>query len=68
MLVQESLTILFQCQGFGSQCFNHNATRYRMNTAYHDEEDNWTILCPDCQEDCSEHWKNMWAEYYSMVM
>jgi hypothetical protein len=36
-----------------------------MNTAYVNEEDNYTYACDPCFEEIEEYWAEMWAEYYS---
>jgi len=57
-----------QCTGWEGPCDSLDATRYRMNTAYNDEESNWAILCPCCQKACKSYWDERWAEYYSSVL
>jgi len=54
-----------QCQGWEGPCENTNAVKYHMNTKYEDEESNYTVLCPQCQEWCDEYWYDMWKEVYS---
>ena len=54
-----------QCWGFEGLCESKNATRYRQNTQYVDEESNWVTLCPDCATANDEHWSDMWSEYYA---
>jgi hypothetical protein len=38
---------------------------FRQNTAYIDEERNWTHLCSECQIVNDEYWSDMWSDYYS---
>lgn len=37
----------------------------RLNTAYHDEQDNWLRSCEDCYNERVEHYKDLWSEYYN---
>lgn len=46
-------------------CRRLGARRTRQNTAYHNDEDNWKTLCPECQKANDEHWAEAWQEYYS---
>lgn len=46
------------------RCGNEGAEKRRQNTAYTDDERNYTILCPPCQEENDRYWRDMWAEYY----
>lgn len=57
-----------QCHGWDGPCERKDATRQRQNTAYVDDKCNWVTLCPECMKACDEHWKAMWAEYYSGVL
>lgn len=57
-----------QCEGWGGSCDRKDAWREHMNTRYVDEESNYATLCPDCWKECGEHWKEMWADYYSNCM
>lgn len=57
-----------QCEGWAGPCERKDAWRDHMNTQYADEERNYATLCPDCWKECGEHWKEMWADYYSGCM
>jgi hypothetical protein len=46
------------------RCDQPNASRRRMNTAYEDEELNWTTQCDECFELTQEEWQDMWDDYY----
>ena len=48
-------------------CGKSNAIRYRMRTAYADDEKNYAILCPECQEESDEYWTERWNDYYDMI-
>jgi hypothetical protein len=37
----------------------------RMNTAYHNEEDNYIDVCLDCYAEIESYWEERWNEYYS---
>lgn len=52
------------CQGCGAK----DATRTRQNTAYVDDDRNFAILCPPCQDEANKYWRDQWDEFYSMVM
>jgi hypothetical protein len=57
-----------KCEGFSAPCGKYKSTRFRMRTFYVNEEDNYRILCPKCQEEAREYWNEMWQEYYSNVL
>jgi hypothetical protein len=38
--------------------------RYRMHTAYVDEESNYTIICKACTHENDAHWAERWQELY----
>ena len=46
-------------------CKKDGAEKRRQNTAYYNDEENFAILCPDCQKDADEYWQERWDEYYS---
>jgi len=46
-------------------CNKPGAKKRRQNTAYVDDEANFSILCDDCQQQADEYWKDMWDEYYA---
>lgn len=54
----------FQCQ----HCGNDGGTRQRQLTAYADDERNWATLCPECQEEANEYWKERWDDYYRELL
>ena len=41
--------------------------RRRMNTAYANEESNFTTCCAECFERTEDYWRDCWQEYYDMV-
>ena len=47
------------------RCGSSNATTSRQMTKYADDNDNFVTLCPTCQEEADEYWKDMWIEYYN---
>ena len=40
----------------------------RQNTRYVHDISNWTCLCDVCAKENSEHWRDMWEEYYANCM
>ena len=56
-----------QCDGWEGPCERQDAERYRMNTQYYNDEQNYAILCPECQKACDDYWADMWAEYYETI-
>lgn len=48
-------------------CGKEGAERRRQNTAYPKDESNFATLCPECQEDADEYWRDQWNEYYRTV-
>ena len=57
-----------KCDGFQGPCDSIDAVRFRMNTAYHNEESNFMNLCPYCQKECKEFWDAEWKELNSDIM
>lgn len=57
-----------RCEGFSHSCDNNDAVRFRMHTAYVDEEKNYMNLCPDCQKDSNEYWQEQWNELNNDIM
>jgi len=53
------------CEGFYGDCERTDAIEFRMNTRYADEERNYRVLCPVCQQHSEEYWADKWAEYYA---
>ena len=51
-----------------TRCGCNKATENRQRTSYADDESNWAILCPSCQEECDEHWEELWQDYYASRM
>jgi hypothetical protein len=51
-----------QCQGWEGPCDRQDAVRFHMRTQYYEEEKNYVVLCPACQQKCNEYWDDMWAE------
>jgi len=49
--------------GWGYRC-----KKYRMNTAYLKEEDNYSYGCDICKQECDAYYKERWDEYYSGIM
>jgi len=66
VLVKKANTL--KCEGWGYPCDRTDAWKEHMNTQYEHEESNYAILCPECWKECNEHWKEMWADYYSNCM
>lgn len=56
-----------QCQGFDGPC-NNEGERYRQNTYYPNEDDNWRTLCPQCRQWNDEYWEERWEEYWAGVL
>lgn len=48
------------CQG----CDGPGAIWYRTNSAYVDERQNWSWLCPQCQDRSDADYAEMWDEYW----
>ena len=40
----------------------------RQNTRYVHDLSNWTCLCDECAKENSNHWRDMWEEYYANCM
>jgi len=38
--------------------------RYRMNTAYVDDKNNYSIGCKFCQQESYEYYQELWNDYY----
>lgn len=36
----------------------------RQRTDYFDDKLNFVILCPKCEEENDEYWRERWDEYY----
>ena len=53
-----------ECQ----RCKNLNATRYRQNTLYTNEESNFVTLCPGCAKENNDYWNDMWKELRNNIM
>lgn len=53
------------CRGFSGPCGKYPVQKYRQMTQYVDEEDNYKVLCKDCQTESNEYWSGMWQDYYS---
>ena len=53
-----------KCKGFSAPCGKYKAVRFRTRTFYINEEDNYTVLCPKCQEESREYYNELWREYY----
>ncbi len=47
------------------ECSRRGAIRYHQNTQYCEESRNWVTLCPECMIENDEHWRGMWADFYS---
>lgn len=48
-----------------SRCNKLGATNNKQLTQYQNDEDNFQTLCPKCQIDEDEYWKERWKEYHS---
>jgi hypothetical protein len=48
-----------------NRCNCRGAETYHQNTSYYKYEMNIVTLCPKCQEENDEYWKERWDEYYS---
>jgi hypothetical protein len=57
-----------QSEGWDWPCDRQDAVRFRQNTKYVNEEENWKVLCPACQKANEEYWRDMWFEYYEDCM
>ena len=55
------------CRGAEGICF-HKGKRRRQNTAYFNDELNWTFLCDECMKQNNEYWNEVWSEYWSQVI
>jgi hypothetical protein len=49
-------------------CGEGGASVQRQNTAYCHDLGNWTCLCEPCAKENSEHWRDMWTDYYSAIL
>jgi len=47
------------------RCGEEVGEKYRQNTFYPNENDNWVVLCKLCRKENDEYWAEMWREYYS---
>lgn len=59
---------LEHCQGAEAPCDSVDAKWYHNNTAYVDQELNWSYLCPFCIKQSDKYWKEMWDMYYSQIL
>jgi hypothetical protein len=50
------------------RCGKEDSEKYRQNTFYENEDDNWVTLCEYCRKENDEYWEEMWREYYSGCM
>lgn len=50
-----------------ANCGKHGV-RFRQNTSYIDEEQNWFTACEEHQKVIDEYWDDMWQSYYSGVL
>lgn len=55
------------CQGFDSPCW-HFGKKRRQNTQYVDDERNFVFMCDKCAKINSEHWQEMWNDYWRSVL
>lgn len=53
-----------KCCGFMST----TVARRPLNTMYVDDERNFLESCKGCYEETIDYYKDLWSEYYSMVM
>lgn len=53
------LTICPRCERSGLEI-----KKYRINTAYSDDESNWQESCRDCYVETVDHYNDLWNEYY----
>lgn len=56
------------CEGFEGPCENTEAEWVRMNCQYQNERSNWRYMCEECAIVATEYWREMWDEYWSMVI
>lgn len=49
-------------------CGKEGAERRRQRTAYVDDALNWATLCPECQDEAEEYWREQWNDYYNNCM
>ena len=52
-----------ECQRCGKH--GDDVQRRRQNTKYVDDERNYAVLCPACQDEEDDYWAERWAEYYA---
>ena len=57
-----------ECEGFSAPCGKYKAIKYRMNTAFVNDERNYRVLCPKCQEESVIYWREQWGQYYAGVL
>lgn len=50
------------------RCGEMNASRNRQQTAYVDDESNFAVFCPTCQDETDKYWQEMWTDYYNSVL
>jgi len=49
-------------------CCDDTVYKRRQHTAYHHDEQNFAVLCSECQTEANEYWEERWAEYYEGIM
>jgi transcription elongation factor Elf1 len=63
--MSEEYTVALGCPHCGS---TNKVERRRMSTAYVHEESNYLVSCLMCWEQSEADWRELWDEYWSMVM
>jgi len=46
------------------RCGEREGQRYRRNTAYQEEEQNYAVCCEDCKELDHSEMEEQWQDYY----
>ena len=54
-----------RCEGFSEPCGKYRAVRTLQNTRFVEEERNYKVLCPKCQQEADEYWAEMWRDYWA---
>lgn len=62
---EEKLIEYLKSKNICEKCNRSGASRNMQNTCYENDDDNWAVLCDECQSEQDEYWDYMWKEYYS---
>lgn len=60
------MQVLFRrCEGKKHRCAGGGAYFAGINTAYHEELNNYMFGCKDCHDETNRYYDDLWAEYWS---